>query len=394
MPVFYRLECSDEYDLQLKLSVQNQVSQVVGILIGIIFLTLALRGSNIEQLSDSMRNANIFYAPPFVLCLFSAYWLRAQRWALLLKPTHLTTAATLFPIVLIGHLTNLVLPLHMGEVIRTVVASRQTNVALAPMFASVLLARLFDLLVMLAFLAYAGLVHRPVLAAFEGFGFILVAIVIALFCFVLAYLIWTPVVVQIADALFAFLPSAIRERLVNQVELGAQGLQSLKRPVLLAQIAASTVAQWGFVCLCVYLSFRALAIEVPPSAIVLTLAAVILVTLIVPSAPGFIGSIQIAYVLSLSQYGVESTNALAASVYYHSLMYISVLVAGFVCLRRLGYTFSKLRCQARLFAVGDPAKSLTARQVLCLLPSCWASNLYLHVLVQLAGTGADFEPVS
>jgi len=164
---------------------------------------------------------------------------------------------------------------------------------------------------------------------------------------VLAYLLWTPLVVRIVNAISAIMPSALQKKLVYQVEMGAQGLQALRSPILIGKIVASTVIQWSFICLCVYLSLEAFAIQVPPSAVFLTLAFVVLLTSIVPSAPGFFGSIQLAYALALDPYDVDPATAFAASIFYHSLMYFSVFLIGLVSLRGLGYRLKSLQTEVQ-----------------------------------------------
>ena len=56
----------------------------------------------------------------------------------------------------------------------------------------------------------------------------------------------------------------------------------------------------------------------------------------------------------------------------------------------------RLGQQERLFAVvaGNPANTLTTRQVDHRLRSHLAGDFNLHISVQLAGTGTDFESVS
>jgi uncharacterized membrane protein YbhN (UPF0104 family) len=62
-----------------------------------------------------------------------------------------------------------------------------------------------------------------------------------------------------------------------------------------------------------------------------------------PTAPGYVGSIQLAFVLALKPAGVAPESALAASMFYHVLAYVSVVGGGLVFLRHYGMRFGQLK---------------------------------------------------
>jgi hypothetical protein len=61
-----------------------------------------------------------------------------------------------------------------------------------------------------------------------------------------------------------------------------------------------------------------------------------------PSGPGYVGSIQLAFTLGLAPFGVAAGPAIAASVFYHVLVCGSLIVAGLIALHRLGGTLRSL----------------------------------------------------
>ncbi len=67
-----------------------------------------------------------------------------------------------------------------------------------------------------------------------------------------------------------------------------------------------------------------------------------------PSAPGFFGTIQLCFVLALKPYGIDASDAFAASVFYHVLEYVAVTSTGLYYLKGIGHDLSQLRKDASL----------------------------------------------
>ena len=324
----------------------NPVLLIAGVVISLFFLVLALRGTNPEQIGHALSGANLFFAPLLIICLFVSFWIRVNRWRLLLQPAHVVSATTLFPALMIGRISNFILPFNMGEFVRATVASRNTNIPLTSLLSTIFLERIFDLFVVLA-LAFYSLWASANLSPEFSDAIISLAIVFVFFVAILfAYIKWTATFHRVIETVTSFLPSGIQRRLILQAEFGAAGLQALTNPDLLTRVAALSILQWFFVWLCVYFSLRGVGIDDAASAALITLTLMIFVTTIVPSAPGFIGNIQIAYSLALTPFDVSASTAFAASIYYHLLMYLSVLIGGLIALRKSGYTIESLRTGA------------------------------------------------
>ena len=94
--------------------------------------------------------------------------------------------------------------------------------------------------------------------------------------------------------------------------------------------------------LSIYIGFMAVGIAVPVSAgfIVLVLTSI---GMTLPSGPGYIGTIQLAFVIGLRLYGVEATEAVAASIYFHFIAYAYSLIVGLYYLGRTGLTLTQAR---------------------------------------------------
>jgi len=90
-----------------------------------------------------------------VAVYFAAVWARTWRWHYLLRPLKSVPLGRLFPVVCIGYFGNNVYPARAGEVIRAFVLRRNEGISVSASFATIIVERVFDGLVMLLFVFFA-----------------------------------------------------------------------------------------------------------------------------------------------------------------------------------------------------------------------------------------------
>ena len=130
------------------------------------------------------------------------------------------------------------------------------------------------------------------------------------------------------------------------------GLQSLRRLPLLLGIVVTSIVQWGFMGLTVYLSLVAIGLDLRLSPAFVVLAATTFgITL--PAAPGFLGTVQAAYVLALIPYGVSRADAFAASAVFHVPTYLTVTLLGLWLLKGAGYHVAEISRDAESAAEAE-----------------------------------------
>ena len=67
--------------------------------------------------------------------------------------------------------------------------------------------------------------------------------------------------------------------------------------------------------------------------------------IVLPSAPGYIGITQLAFVFALAFYGIGEADAVGISVIFHLTQYIPITAWGIVVLLKEGLTFKQLRSE-------------------------------------------------
>src|SRR3990172_6450369 len=124
----------------------------IGVLISVLFIWLALRGLRLEKFCEAVQRANYIWLLPGVAVYFVGVWVRAWRWYYLLGPIKKIPTKTMFPITTIGYMGNNIYPARAGEVLRAVILKRKEGVSVSASLATIIVERIFDGVVMLAFI--------------------------------------------------------------------------------------------------------------------------------------------------------------------------------------------------------------------------------------------------
>lgn len=326
----------------------------LGILFAGLFLYLALRKMEPARLWFVLWAVDLRFFVPILLSLAVYFWLKAIRWSLLLTPLRPGRPLTLrevFPALMIGFMANNILPAHLGEFVRMFVLSRQYGLSKASVLSTIVLERVLDFLVILGtfavtvkFIPMSGDLEM-VRSAGVGLG------LVCLFVFVLflAFVWQTDRSLQATGRVLSVfpLPHALRAKLMAMVSLGVEGLGSLRKPRVLVIILGITLVHWSMLGLGLYLSTVSFIPDHWPSSFAsFVLLGVTALGITLPSAPGYVGTLQFCFVLALSGFGVQRETALAASFYWLFWSYVPVTLVGFYFLARLGLNLGTLRQEA------------------------------------------------
>jgi len=316
-----------------------------GIAVSVACLYIALRGADFRQVGATLAQAQLWFILPLIAAQVAFYAIKAFRWRLLLTPIRMTSARSLVPPMMIGFMGNNVLPARLGELIRMYLGARLIGVASSQVLATLVLERMFDVVAVMALFGGGVLVMGNVPGALLSAGYVAAAVSVAGILGAAVYAMWTRPMLGLAATLTRFLPGRIREEILRQLELGASGMAALRRPRLIAGIVVTSLLQWFLMAACIYVSFLAVDVTVPPAAAFVVLAATVFGVMI-PAAPGFFGTLHLAFVLALTPFDVGDNRAMAAAVFYHIIPYAGVTLAGLCFLRQTGVRLQQVEREA------------------------------------------------
>ncbi|HKI55178.1 MAG TPA: lysylphosphatidylglycerol synthase transmembrane domain-containing protein, partial [Anaerolineales bacterium] len=140
----------------------------LGVLISAVFIWLALGGLQLNEFWNVVKQANYIWLIPGVGVYFIGVWIRAWRWHYLLGPIKKISTKTMFPITTIGYMGNNIYPARAGEVLRAVILKRREGVSVSASLATIIVERIFDGVVMLAFI-FVNLSELAKLTGASGF---------------------------------------------------------------------------------------------------------------------------------------------------------------------------------------------------------------------------------
>jgi len=281
-------------------------------------------------------------APGFFLlslgCSVSAIFLRTWRWQLLLRPAGGAAFGQAFAATTIGFAASTILPARAGEIVRPVVLSRRTPVALSAAIASVLFERVLDLTtVLLLFLVYClapGL--RPpfagdaaaVFASLRGLAMIAGGAAAAFYAAAVVATGRRAAAERIVARLIGRLPERFRARAAGAFASFLDGMHSVRQPATLAVIALLSFLLWGVVCGQVYFLCRAFRLGLPPAASIL-IVVVTLIGLAIPTPGGVGGFHKLCQVALTMFYGVDVDAATGLAIVYWFIAFAPVTLLGF-----------------------------------------------------------------
>lgn len=323
---------------------------ILGIAISLLLLWWALRDVSLAEVANELRQADPVWFFLAVVTTTFQFVIRAARWRVLLLPVApRVDFRPRFAATNIGFAFNNLFPARIGEFARAYSLSRLTGIPIGATFASLVVERIFDAIVLLGllFVAMASpafpvadeLAGIDVQAAARAIAVVAVVAGGVLLLFVLA----PDRSVRIGEALARrFLPRSLRAPVMSVLHSFLHGLGALRDTRLFLLSAAWAVGQWLFLALSFVFAFRAFGITQVGFIGAVFLQSLIGLAVAVPSSPGFFGPYEAAVKLGLSLWGVPAEQAVSMAIGFHIGGFIPVTVMGLYYLWRLGLSWKEV----------------------------------------------------
>jgi len=292
----------------------------LSIAVGALFLWLALRQVDLGEL----RRAFSLLDPAWCVAAVALYWtalfLRILRWRYILNAVTNLSVRQVSLALLTGYAVNAILPARLGELFRADFCRRRYIVPRSTTLGTLLLERLTDGMIVMAAL-FVGLLAlgsgrdmSNLNSILFGGTFIFGSVGVAL------YLLGS----QWITGLFSRFPRADRLHAFHD------SIQVLRRPRMLGVLLLSVVV-WLFDGGALWAILRAAGVDIGFLGMSLILGVVSLSTLL-PSPPGFVGTMQFAYVIAVQAFGYSSSQGIVAATANQIFLIGSMVAVGLVLL--------------------------------------------------------------
>ena len=327
---------------------------VIGLTCGLI--AFFLRNADWVSVLAELRRARFDFIGAALVAMTMSFVVRVKRWQLLLVPLGQIGFEPAASATSIGFAITALLPGRLGEIVRPYLLARREHLGTGAAFATIVIERFLDLLI-LVFLLGVSLVFLGdvldregdlLLAGLEAGG--LLAGCVALIGLVSAGVVvrqphW--ITVGLA-AVHRRLPERTGDAVSGFVVRFVSGFGAVGDPVRLLRALGWSVAVWGFVAVSAWCTCAALGILLPPSGSLL-LTVLMAIGVAVPT-PGGVGGFHAVVQLGLtSLFSAHIDVSTGAAIVLHVVAFGPVTVAGCIWMVRDGVT---LRGAADLASLG------------------------------------------
>ena len=315
-------------------------------------LLLLLYQVDLSDLKDSLKDANYFLLAPSIAVYFVAVLFRAIRWQFLLAPLGVIPVRRLYPVVIIGYMANNLLPVRLGELVRSYHLAHRENLKTSSALATIAVERVYDGITLLAFAVLAA-PWLLLLGVFDGTsdvsrgaGFIFLIAAILAFALLLA-------IFTLLGSSPAF-PAGIRPKIKGLFGTFVTGLAVLNSPTKHLSLFVYSLPVWLLESSMYFMLAYSFGIDDHFDSVGVLILVVLLLTATsnlataVPSAIGGIGPFEIVAQQTLIALGVGASLAGAYSGFVHLIaLWLPVNLVGLALLWRGNLSLRDLSSASR-----------------------------------------------
>lgn len=304
---------------------------------------------------QSVADANRPLIALAVLLLVTTFCVFALRWRQLIAVNDPPPFQHVFNLLMIGYLSNAVLPARPGDIIRAMLWRQSYNISFSIGVASVVLERLFDVLAvcMLGF-SVSFVITLPAAVVWVLYSFAAAAVGLIA---VLMLLSWRETSVHRLLSRYPKLSSHPGARFaIEWLRRFVLAINVVRSPTRLALSVALTCVGWGLLGLYLMIMVIAFRLPAPLAAAVLVLVMTNLGAAI-PSSPSSLGVYHVLAVLGLSVWNIDTSAAVAFAIGSHALVTTLQILIGLVCAWFEGWRIISLK---RLATEQNPGDLLPA----------------------------------
>ena len=298
------------------MSLLTDPKSIAGIVISIGGIYWAFRDFQFSDFKASIQEVEIIYLVIATFLLWGSVWLRALRWRWLFKKENSPSTPSLYRAELIGYFGNNVLPLRLGELLRSYIVGKENHLSKSFVIGTVVLERLMDMLALIS-LALLLLLIYPLEESIRG------------------YVLWRGLITIFTLTIILFILYKIKRikanhkilKILNQI---IDGLLSIRKEKVIPVILSSLLI-WCIYWMDVFLLQRAFQFNLSWAQVLMVLV-ISSVALSIPSAPGMIGTFHAAVkytMVDLFAYSPIEGNSFAILMHAYGYILLTLLGAYF-----------------------------------------------------------------
>jgi hypothetical protein len=229
-------------------------------------------------------------------------------------------------------MANILMPAHLGEVLRAYVLGKKRGVSASSTFATIVVERIIDVFALLLLMVFAILLY-PFPDWINKAGYVMLAGTVGLFVFLILLKKHVAFFERFLSVLFSPLPKGLQEKLGRGIRSFVVGIVPLRSGWDYLVVAVLSVVIWacyGFILHLLLYAFDFVSVYHLPSSASLIILVITTIGIVVPSSPGYVGTYHWLCQISLAMFGVPAGPALSFAILTHGVNFLPVLIVGLI----------------------------------------------------------------
>ena len=318
-----------------------------GLILSALFLYLAFRQVDFKKTGEILASADFKYLLPVVFITAAQFIIRAWRWEILLHPLKKTGFQNRLLAILIGFAANCVLPARLGEFIRANSLGQAEKISKSSVFGTIVVERLFDgfilLFVFLIGLLFTELPHemQNIYINLRRSAVLFFCVFILIIIFILGLRHKTSLFIRMIEKAFFMFSKEMKSRLILIIKNFALGLSPVKGLYSFIIIILWSLFLWLSFLVQIQLIGESIGVTLPfiTSFIIM---AMLSFGVMIPSAPGYIGTFHLSVQYGFMFFGVSSEEAFSAAILLHASSFLPTILLGVFAFIRMQAIYGKI----------------------------------------------------
>jgi len=316
---------------------------ILGTLIGVGCFALVLRQVDLKQSWNTLGRLSGPYLLVPIALFFVNLPLRALRWQMIFPASSRPRFGRCLVLTGIGNMANFLLPGRAGDISRCVLMGEETTLAESSRaLATIAMEKILDGFALIGMVLVAAWSLHPVHWVLQLLE--VAAVLFGSAMIGVAFLSYrTQALSQYVERALVFLHAPLlAQKVCNSLTSFAEGLSAVSSAPRMLALFLLTAMIWFTEAVLIWALAGALNIEIPIRSAVVA-SAVLGLGLMIPAAPGGLGTYELFGTEAFKLTGVAASEALALTVVIHAWVYVANIVAGVCLLALKGMNMAQLR---------------------------------------------------
>ncbi len=315
---------------------KNKIGLILSLGISCIAIFWLIHKVNWQEFQQAVSQVNYYWLLFAALIYLLGFLPRGLRWQLMLSTIQKVTLSDSIQVVVLGYAANNLLPFRLGEIVRAYIMGKKNDISKITCLASIATERIIDGIVIVSLLGLSMISLTSTIQQAESLKQILLTggllFLSAVFCLIL--------VLVFSERILGVWKKLLGQVGLAQLEKVIQSLSFLRTKKILVQVLALSGVVWLLEGAMFVLILWVMGFENPVATGYFCLG-IINLTILIPSAPGYVGVFQAASVFAFLALGYSESSGLAYGLIIHLAQYVPVTIIGILIFFRFGYGFSE-----------------------------------------------------